>query len=170
MSTLDDVTQSTATSYLTGRVKWFNNKAGYGFITVTDGEKSGSDIFIHHSAINVESQQYKYLMQGEYVQFVLASTNGGKHEFQASNVSGINSGKLMCETRFEFKTARNNYKKENTTTNEKQSESQPQEQSVPMPKQTRPRARKDTYTDKKDTNWTLVKNDKKETKPRTRKQ
>ena len=55
-----------------GRVKWFNNKAGYGFVTVTDGSKSGSDVFIHHSAIKVDAEQYKYLVQGEYVEFTLA--------------------------------------------------------------------------------------------------
>ena len=45
------------TDIFTGRVKWFNNKAGYGFITITDGEKSGSDIFVHHSAIMITTQQ-----------------------------------------------------------------------------------------------------------------
>jgi cold shock CspA family protein len=40
-----------STDRFTGRVKWFNNKAGYGFITVTDGPKSGSDVFVHHSSI-----------------------------------------------------------------------------------------------------------------------
>ena len=38
----DDVTPS---ERLIGRVKWFNNKAGYGFITVTDGERSGFRYF-----------------------------------------------------------------------------------------------------------------------------
>ena len=111
MSFTDDIvtpTEGTTAPFL-GRVKWFNNKAGYGFITVTDGEKSGSDIFVHHSAINVESQQYKYLVQGEYVEFKLISTKEGKHEFQATEVSGINSGKLMCETRLEFRMSRTNY-------------------------------------------------------------
>jgi hypothetical protein len=56
-------------------------------------------VFIHHSAINVESQQYKYLVQGEYVNFDVVHTNSGTHEWQASNVCGVNSGKLMCETR-----------------------------------------------------------------------
>jgi cold shock CspA family protein len=47
-----------------GRVKWFNNKAGYGFITVTSGPKTDSDIFVHHKAINVSVEQYRYLVQG----------------------------------------------------------------------------------------------------------
>ena len=93
-----------------GRVKWFNNKAGYGFITITDGSRSGSDIFVHHSAVQVENQQYKYLVQGEYVEFNLANTTSGDHEWQATNVNGIKGGKLMCETRFESKLARNTYK------------------------------------------------------------
>ena len=109
-SNKDAVTSSASSERLTGRVKWFNNKTGYGFITVTDGERSGSDVFVHHSTIGVSSQQYKYLVQGEYVDFDLVSTQGGAHEFQATNVVGIKGGKLMCETRHEFKVARTNYK------------------------------------------------------------
>ena len=87
---------------ITGRVKWFNNKAGYGFITITDGEKSGTDVFVHHSRVIVSSEQYKYLVQGEYVEFELSDLeNDDKHEFQASNVRGVRGGKLMCETRNE---------------------------------------------------------------------
>ena len=103
-----------STDIFTGRVKWFNNKAGYGFITVTDGEKSGSDIFVHHSAIVISSQQYKYLVQGEYVELSLNKVETDKHEWQAANVHGIKGGKLMCETRHEFKMARNNYKSESS--------------------------------------------------------
>jgi len=53
-STNDSVTIPKATSSnerLIGRVKWFNNKAGYGFVTVTDGAQTGTDIFVHHSTI-----------------------------------------------------------------------------------------------------------------------
>ena len=101
-----------STEVFTGRVKWFNNKAGYGFLTVTDGERSGSDIFVHHSSISIGSQQYKYLVQGEYIEFSLNKVESDKHEWQASNVKGIKGGKLMCETRHEFKMARNTYKKD----------------------------------------------------------
>jgi len=99
-----------STERLMGRVKWFNNKAGYGFVTITDGEKSGADIFVHHSAINVSNQQYKYLIQGEYIEFSLVNIENSAHECQASEVGGIKGGKLMCETRHEFKVARTSYK------------------------------------------------------------
>ncbi len=86
----------------TGVVKWFNNRAGYGFVTATTGEKEGSDIFAHHTSIQVGKEQYKYLVQGEYVEFTVGPTEEGvSHEYQASDIKGMNSGKLMCETRFE---------------------------------------------------------------------
>ena len=97
-------TDKATSERFTGRVKWFNNKAGYGFITVTDGSRSGSDIFVHHSVIGVGSQQFRYLVQGEYVEFDLVpTTQGSAHEIQASSVCGIKGGKLMCETRNEYK-------------------------------------------------------------------
>jgi CspA family cold shock protein len=97
---------------LTGRVKWFNNKTGFGFITVTDGSNIGSDVFVHHSSIKVFSEQYKYLVQGEYVEFTLVETNDSKHKYQAGEVKGIKGGQLMCETRKDFREARNNYKED----------------------------------------------------------
>jgi CspA family cold shock protein len=100
-----------STESFIGRVKWFNNKTGYGFITVTDGQRSGNDIFVHHSAISIDGQ-YKYLVQGEYVEFSIVDTPSGKHDCQAANVSGIKGGKLMCATRHENNVARSAYKKE----------------------------------------------------------
>jgi cold shock CspA family protein len=82
-----------------GQVKWFNNKAGYGFITVSDGEYAGKDIFAHYSTIRVGDTQYRYLVQGEYVEFKLSISTNTAHEYQATNISGIKSGLLMCETR-----------------------------------------------------------------------
>lgn len=111
-SSVSNSTVTQSTDRFTGRVKWFNNKAGYGFITVTDGPKSGSDIFVHHSSINVSTQQYKYLVQGEYIEFTLSNVSSGSHEFQAVDVSGIKGGKLMCETRNELRTVRTTYKEQ----------------------------------------------------------
>mgnify|MGYP001357139913 CR=1 FL=1 len=96
MSSENKVSVETRTS---GRVKWFNNNSGYGFITATDGDKSGDDVFVHHSALKTDEQQYKYLVLGEYVEFDWAEvTDKESHKWQASNITGINGGKLMCET------------------------------------------------------------------------
>lgn len=82
-----------------GRVKWFNNRAGFGFISVLEGDKSGEDVFTHHSGISVESEQYKYLVQGEYVEFELRASDNEEHPYQAGSVKGVKGGMLMCETR-----------------------------------------------------------------------
>ena len=82
-----------------GQVKWFNNKAGYGFITIKDADGSVKDIFCHYTNLQVDDSQYKYLVQGEYVEFVLAPLEDGKHEVQATQITGINGGQIMCQTR-----------------------------------------------------------------------
>ena len=94
---------------ITARCKWFNNKAGYGFVTVSGGEHDGTDVFVHHSGISVTSEQYRYLVQGEYVEFTLSDTTDDKsdHKFQTANLKGIGGGLLMCETRFETRTFNN---------------------------------------------------------------
>jgi len=89
-----------------GRVKWFNNKYGYGFITVVKGPdtpcvSNGTDVFAHHSEIRVASDQYRYLVQGEYVAFDVVKTSSGNHEYQCANVKGMYGGQLICETRHE---------------------------------------------------------------------
>jgi hypothetical protein len=95
------MTTTQATSErLTGMVKWFNNKAGFGFITVSgEGEYSGKDIFVHYTSIRVNNSQYKYLVQGEYVDFNLVKSENEKHEYHATDVSGVLGGSIMCETR-----------------------------------------------------------------------
>ena len=81
-----------------GIVKWFNNRSGFGFVTTLGDDTK--DIFVHHSGVSVNREQYKYLVQGEYVEFVLTSSTNTDHEFQATEVTGIGGGPLMCETRF----------------------------------------------------------------------
>ena len=122
---------SSSSERFTGRVKWFNNKAGYGFITVTDGHKSGSDVFVHHTSIKVDSEQYKYLVQGEYIEFCLNDTNGvGDHEYQAGDVCGIKGGKLMCETRRDSRAARSQYRSSSSRPDQSEETSEP----VKMPR------------------------------------
>ena len=60
-----------------GRVKWFNNEKGYGFIEYKENE----DIFVHYSAISQEG--YKSLSEGQYVEFNLVETPKG---YQALDV------------------------------------------------------------------------------------
>ena len=84
-----------------GQVKWFNTKAGYGFITVCkdDTPLANKDIFVHYSALRVLNPQYKYLVQGEYIEFSVVKPESDKYEYHASDVSGILGGNIMCETK-----------------------------------------------------------------------
>ncbi len=68
---------------MVGRVKWFNNDKGYGFIEYKENE----DVFVHYSAIELDG--YKTLSEGQLVEFKLVETSKG---YQALNV------KLVKET------------------------------------------------------------------------
>lgn len=63
-----------------GKVKWFSNQKGYGFIT----PESGEDVFVHHSAIQGEG--YKTLEEGQEVEFEVQKGPKGD---QAVNVVKI---------------------------------------------------------------------------------
>ena len=60
-----------------GKVKWFSNQKGYGFITT----ESGADVFVHHSVIQGEG--YKALEEGQEVEFEVQKGPKGD---QATNV------------------------------------------------------------------------------------
>ena len=91
---------------LAGCVKWFNMKTGFGFLSVVQSVcgsdlKVGSEIFVHHSNVKVAEEQYRFLVQGEYVEFDVSNVANGQHSCQAVDVTGMFGGKLMCETRNE---------------------------------------------------------------------
>ena len=50
---------------VTGKVKWFNDSKGYGFIE----QPGSSDIFVHYSAIEGEGNEYRTLTEGQEVEF-----------------------------------------------------------------------------------------------------
>lgn len=62
----------------TGKVKWFSDSKGYGFIETEEGR----DVFVHYSAIQAEG--FKTLAEGQQVQFEVVDGAKGP---QASNVS-----------------------------------------------------------------------------------
>jgi cold shock protein len=62
---------------VTGKVKWFNDTKGYGFISQEDG----TDVFVHHSAI--QSEGFRTLQEDQLVEFEVIS---GAKGLQAQNV------------------------------------------------------------------------------------
>ncbi len=56
----------------TGKVKWFDNRKGFGFIL---SDPSGKDVFVHHTSIDGEG--YKTLKEGETVAFELIESDKG---------------------------------------------------------------------------------------------
>ncbi len=63
-----------------GKVKWFNNAKGFGFIE----REQGGDIFVHYSSI--KSDGYRTLKEGQSVEFVVSK---GEKGLQADDVVAI---------------------------------------------------------------------------------
>jgi len=97
------MTDTALTTRQVGRVKWFNNQSGYGFITYTNASGSDEDVFVHHSALLTDGDQFRYLVQGEYVEFetTQVENKGSAPRTVAKDVRGMSGGMLMCETRHE---------------------------------------------------------------------
>ena len=63
-----------------GKVKWFNNQKGYGFITPEEGK----DVFVHHTAIQGEG--YKSLEEGQEVEFEVKAGPKGEQAVDVKKV------------------------------------------------------------------------------------
>ena len=66
-----------------GKVKWFNNAKGYGFVLPDNG---GEDLFIHYSAIQMDG--YKTLKAGQEIQFEVVEGPKGLHAVNIQDVEG----------------------------------------------------------------------------------
>jgi len=90
-----------------GKVKWFNLKAGYGFLSVKEPVIPGdtlvttADVFVHHTAIKLKKEQFRYLVQDEEVEFDISTSQNDNHKFQALNVKAPQTSlnPLTCERR-----------------------------------------------------------------------
>ena len=71
-----------------GKVKWFDNKRGFGFI---ESSNEGIDIFIHYQSI--DSQGYRTLKNGEYVEFEVIETLKG---LQAKHIKHVEDYETIC--------------------------------------------------------------------------
>ena len=80
-------------------VKWFDNSLNYGFATILSGDHVNKDIFVHQSNIlTLNTNIYRTLRMGEYIEFALEATDSTEHKFQAVAVTGPSAGILMCES------------------------------------------------------------------------
>lgn len=84
----------------TGVCKWFNNKLGFGFISVvSDDEYKNHDIFCHHSGVHPINSKFRTLVKGEYINFDVEQGAKGP---QAINITGILGGALLCDNNISY--------------------------------------------------------------------
>ena len=76
-----------------GQVKWFDNKLGYGFVTVLTNTHKGKDIFVHQTNICPLETEYRTLSKGEYISLNVSEDD----KVQAMNVTGVLGGSLRCD-------------------------------------------------------------------------
>ena len=80
---------------LLGRVKWFRNNLGYGFVTIVSQgvPETGRDVFVHQSNVNPLVSTYRTLIKDEYISLDLSEEENS----QALNVRGVGGGPLRCD-------------------------------------------------------------------------
>jgi cold shock CspA family protein len=94
-----------------GVCKWFSDRLGYGFVTVCEGVRKGTDVFVHYKSIASSKNAHRVLCKGEYVSFDIrgglpsapsealseALSEEERSGLQAIDVTGVYGGTLMCD-------------------------------------------------------------------------
>ena len=94
---MDEIVEEAPTGYgkYLGRVKWFQNKKGHGFIIVLQPKEAyGTEVFVHFSGLKPLKSLFKTLQKNEYVSFNMGQ---GKQGVQAVDVTGVMGGPLICD-------------------------------------------------------------------------
>jgi CspA family cold shock protein len=86
----------------TGKVKWFNNAKGYGFVV---SETSGEDLFAHFSSIQMDG--YKTLKAGQDVQFDIEQGPKGLHAVNIRSTESQASQEALGEAHIDNKPSEN---------------------------------------------------------------
>lgn len=73
----------------TGKVKWFNDAKGFGFIATSDGAK---DVFVHHTVI--EGPGFKTLEDGETVEYECESSPKGLKATSVKRLASVPAGQV----------------------------------------------------------------------------
>ena len=83
--TSQDVRKEEPVAQYKGKVKWFNNAKGYGFI----GREDGPDVFVHYSSIQLDG--YKTLKEGDDVEFDIVQGQKGAQADAVVRLRGVSS-------------------------------------------------------------------------------
>ena len=76
-----------------GRVKWYDAKKQFGFISGLDGSE---DLFVHFTELSSRKGHPAVLYTGEYVEYRVLDANDQSQQAKAINVTGIGGGPLLC--------------------------------------------------------------------------
>ena len=93
-----------------GKVKWFNNAKGYGFVLPDEG---GEDLFVHYSAIEMDG--YKTLKAGQQVQFDIVEGPKGLHAVNIQDVEGEHTDSADLGVSVEFDVVDDSHEDDTTT-------------------------------------------------------
>ena len=98
-----------------GQVKFFDKTKGFGFLNIIytvekDKEFIGKDIYIHQKHIKPTSNIFGYLEKNEYVEFDIVNDDK-KNTIQASNVTGLKRGSLLCDANYKTNLSYNSIRK-----------------------------------------------------------